>query len=124
MALKASEPSLLKALEARELGYCDRNNFSCKFSSASSTVRRLECQGSLKGHHGCVNTVSFSSDGQIVLTGSDDCKLILHDVGSLKRLSTVHSGHDHKCAFPSLTLVKVLFYISPTSFEPLKCNID
>ncbi len=97
MIVKASEPSLLKALEAREMRYRDRYDLNYKFSSASSTVRRLECQGTLKGHNGCVNTVSFSSDGQIVLTGSDDCRLILHDVGSLKKLSSVHSGHDHKC---------------------------
>ncbi len=107
MVVKASESSLLRALEAREVRHCNRNNFSYKFSSANSTVRRLECQGSMKGHDGCVNTVSFSSDGQVALTGSDDCKLMLHDVGSLKRLSSVHSGHDHKCAFPSLTLVRV-----------------
>ncbi len=125
MTLETSESSLIKALEAREVGHCDSNKFSCKFRSASSTVRRLECQGSLKGHYGCVNTVSFLSDGQIALTGSDDCKLILHDVGSLKCLSTVHSGHDHKCVlFPSLALMRVLFCIFPTYSEPPKCNID
>ncbi len=119
MVVKASEPSLLKALEAREVRYCDRYGLSYKFCSASSTVRRLECQGSLKGHYGCVNTVSFSSDGQIALTGSDDCKLMLHDVESLKRLSSVHSGHDHKCVFPFLALIRVSFYDLCLSNSPL-----
>lgn len=48
----------------------------------------------LKEHRGCVNTLCFSTDGNILLSGADDRKIILWDwqVGSSK--FSFHTGHD------------------------------
>ena len=36
-------------------------------------VRRLKMNGRLQGHQGCVNSVAFSSEGNLCISGSDDC---------------------------------------------------
>jgi len=60
---------------------------------SSMYIRRLELSGKLKGHNGCVNTVTFTPDGRWCLTGSDDCKLMLWDIESHTRKLSFNSGH-------------------------------
>jgi len=47
----------------------------------------------LAKHRGCVNTVSFNTDGDILVSGSDDWRVILWDweTGGIKL--SFHSGH-------------------------------
>ncbi len=40
---------------------------------------RLDIYRKLEKHRGCVNTVSFSEDGDILVSGSDDRRVILWD---------------------------------------------
>lgn len=49
----------------------------------------------LEKHRGCVNTVSFNESGDILVSGSDDRKVILWDweIGHAKL--SFHSGHVH-----------------------------
>lgn len=58
-------------------------------------VLRLDMYRKLERHKGCVNTVSFNADGGILVTGSDDMRVILWDweIGQVK-LSFL-SGHDN-----------------------------
>lgn len=51
-------------------------------------LRKLE-------HRGCVNTVSFSSDGDILVSGSDDHTVILWDWQSGLIKLSFHSGHNN-----------------------------
>lgn len=49
-------------------------------SSNPACVQRMELQQRLEGHHGCVNTCSFSSEaGDVLITGSDDLQIKLWD---------------------------------------------
>lgn len=47
------------------------------FAGNAHTLRRLELSGELRGHGGCVNTVSCTPDGRYWITGSDDMKLMV-----------------------------------------------
>lgn len=47
------------------------------FAGNAHTLRRLKLSGELRGHGGCVNTVSCTPDGQYWITGSDDMKLMV-----------------------------------------------
>lgn len=47
------------------------------FGGSPHTLRRLEISGVLRGHDGCVNTVSCTPDGRYWITGSDDQKLMV-----------------------------------------------
>lgn len=47
------------------------------FAGSAHTLRRLELSGELRGHGGCVNTVSCTPDGRYWITGSDDMKLMV-----------------------------------------------
>lgn len=51
--------------------------------SSPDILRRMQLSGELKGHRGCVNTVSCTPDGRYWITGSDDMKLM---VGVLSRV--------------------------------------
>ncbi|CAI5497198.1 unnamed protein product [Closterium sp. Naga37s-1] len=58
-------------------------------------VSRLELAARLEGHHGCVNTVSFTPCGDLLLSGSDDWSIVLWDwPRALQRLRW-RSGHEN-----------------------------
>lgn len=54
---------------------------------------RLDVLRKLEKHRGCVNTVSFNADGDIVISGSDDQMVILWDWDTGKVVLSFHSGH-------------------------------
>lgn len=56
---------------------------------------RLDLFAKLDKHRGCVNTVSFNADGDILVSGSDDRRVILWDwqTGCVKL--SFHSGHNN-----------------------------
>lgn len=64
----------------------------------------LECTKRLKGHHGCINALSLSPDGSLMLTGSDDLRVILwRDNVQV----AVHTGHLSNIFCVMFGLVKV-----------------
>ncbi|KAI1308657.1 WD and tetratricopeptide repeats protein 1 [Halotydeus destructor] len=56
-------------------------------------VRRLGLSKKLLGHHGCVNCLQWNWTGSLLISGSDDCELIVWEAGSGKKLTTVSTGH-------------------------------
>lgn len=56
---------------------------------------RFRIYRKLDNHRGCVNTVSFNADGDILISGSDDQKVILWnwDAGHIKL--SFDSGHSN-----------------------------
>lgn len=54
---------------------------------------RLDIFRKLEKHRGCVNTVSFNAYGDIVISGSDDRRIILWDWETGKIALSFHSGH-------------------------------
>ena len=69
-------------------GNCNNNERNCVVpESSSSNIQKLVLQNSslvlrdalkkrLKKHEGCVNTIQWSQDGECVVTGSDDCRVV------------------------------------------------
>ncbi|KRZ18209.1 DDB1- and CUL4-associated factor 8 [Trichinella zimbabwensis] len=58
-------------------------------------VRRLTAMNTLEAHEGCVNCLSFDPTGRLLVSGSDDCRLVLWDWALGKPSVTVPSGHTH-----------------------------
>ncbi|KAL3514963.1 hypothetical protein ACH5RR_021865 [Cinchona calisaya] len=77
----------------REVGELSTRNFAHRLVASEDLVLRLDIFGKLEQHRGCVNTVSFNADGNILLSGSDDRRVILWDweIGKVKL--SFHSGH-------------------------------
>ncbi|EOA16375.1 hypothetical protein CARUB_v10004525mg [Capsella rubella] len=77
----------------REVGGISSRNFSNRFSASEDLVLRLEIYKKLEKHKGCVNTVSFNAEGDVLISGSDDRRVILWDwqLGNVKL--SFHSGH-------------------------------
>ncbi|KAI9180564.1 hypothetical protein LWI28_006091 [Acer negundo] len=77
----------------RQLGHLSTRNFALRRAASQDLVLRLDVYKKLDKHRGCVNTVSFNPDGDILVSGSDDRRVILWDwqTGNVKLL--FHSGH-------------------------------
>ncbi|XP_020874360.1 DDB1- and CUL4-associated factor 8 isoform X1 [Arabidopsis lyrata subsp. lyrata] len=77
----------------REVGGISSRNFSNRFSASENLVLRLEIYKKLEKHKGCVNTVSFNAEGDVLISGSDDRRVVLWDwqLGNVKL--SFHSGH-------------------------------
>ena len=56
-------------------------------------MQRLEQDGILKGHEGCVNCLDWSSNGRILESGSYDFQLCLWDPFRKKRLQSINTKH-------------------------------
>ncbi|RAL48431.1 hypothetical protein DM860_005855 [Cuscuta australis] len=79
----------------REVGHLSPRNFALRLAAPEDLVRRLEIFRKLEKHSGCVNAVSFNHDGDILVSGSDDTRLILWDWQSGKVKLELHSGHNN-----------------------------
>ncbi|KAK1587994.1 hypothetical protein Q3G72_019030 [Acer saccharum] len=98
---KENMPLLDKILAERatlydyELIAGDNGKRLIAFGKMLDLVLRLDVYKKLDKHRGCVNTVSFNSDGDILVSGSDDRRVILWDwqTGNVKLL--FHSGHSN-----------------------------
>ncbi|GJQ14150.1 hypothetical protein GpartN1_g5941.t1 [Galdieria partita] len=59
-----------------------------------SFFQKLENVASLDGHRGCVNRLSFNEEGSLLLSGSDDCRLLVWDVAEKTLRHQIETGHD------------------------------
>ncbi|XP_003376119.1 bestrophin-1 [Trichinella spiralis] len=82
--------------------------FGYKAMGSLHFVRRLTAMKTLEAHDGCVNCLNFHPAGRLLISGSDDCRLILWDWALGKPLVTVPSGHTHN-------IFQVLIYCFSTS---------
>jgi DDB1- and CUL4-associated factor 8 len=71
---------MIDKIISRENGALSDHNFRVSASSVSSgLIHRLRKQQELTAHAGCVNTVTFSPDGEQLLSGSDDLQIVIWD---------------------------------------------
>ncbi|CAK9314444.1 unnamed protein product [Citrullus colocynthis] len=77
----------------REIGIARSRNFSCRFSASEIIVKQLNLEKKLNGHGGCVNAVEFNSTGDLLVSGSNDCKVILWDWARNFERFSYPSGH-------------------------------
>ncbi|XP_078159721.1 uncharacterized protein LOC144555308 isoform X2 [Carex rostrata] len=57
-------------------------------------VKRMTQYGKLYGHKGCVNTVCFNFNGDVLVSGSDDKDIIFWDWSMKRKMFSYNSGHN------------------------------
>ncbi|KAI6656326.1 DDB1- and CUL4-associated factor 6-like [Oopsacas minuta] len=83
------QPSRL--LASRQRGQATLTGLQLK--SGCRIPSRMRPDGRLTGHQGCVNTVSWSAQGDLLLSGSDDCQLNIYQWNRRILLQSIPSGH-------------------------------
>ena len=73
--------SMFTLLQRRETEVATPRRFFRQVTAPDSgLVSKLARRGdTLDGHDGCVNTLSFTGDGETLISGSDDQSIILWD---------------------------------------------
>eukprot|EP00051_Salpingoeca_urceolata_P018796 m.267315 g.267315 ORF g.267315 m.267315 type:complete len:679 (+) comp19283_c0_seq21:2018-4054(+) len=56
-------------------------------------IRRLQTAQTLEGHTGCVNSIRWSEDGSTLISGSDDCCVVLWRAPEYQRIAVIRTGH-------------------------------
>ncbi|CAL9022858.1 unnamed protein product [Prunus brigantina] len=79
----------------REVGELSARNFTHRVGGSEDLVLRLELYRKLEKHRGCVNTISFNAAGDILVSGSDDRRVILWNWETGKVQLSFHSGHNN-----------------------------
>ncbi|KAI4994731.1 hypothetical protein ZWY2020_034372 [Hordeum vulgare] len=77
----------------REIGSSSSRASSSQISGSEGLILRMSQYGKLRGHSGCVNTVSFNPAGDLLVSGSDDTDIILWDWLAKTKKLTYPSGH-------------------------------
>ncbi|KAK1589151.1 hypothetical protein Q3G72_030966 [Acer saccharum] len=77
----------------REMGFSRPRNVARRFSASQVLVERINLYQKLNGHQGCVNTVEFNSTGDLLVSGSDDKRVILWNWATGSKIFSYSSGH-------------------------------
>lgn len=80
------------SLRSREIGR-DLHQFVRHVCGARGLVQRLELQGRLEKHTGCVNTLHFNPSGTRLASGSDDLRVVIWDWAIRRAELEFDSGH-------------------------------
>lgn len=80
------------SLCSREIGR-DSHQFVRRVCGARGLVQRLELQGRLERHTGCVNTLHFNPSGTRLASGSDDLRVVIWDWAIRQTVLEFDSGH-------------------------------
>lgn len=82
----------IPSLRSREIGR-DAQQFVRRVCGARGLVQRLELQGRLEKHTGCVNTLHFNPSGSRLASGSDDLRVVIWDWAIRRAELEFDSGH-------------------------------
>ncbi|KAK2895901.1 DDB1- and CUL4-associated factor 8 [Channa argus] len=80
------------SLRSREIGRYS-HQFVRRVCGARGLVQRLELQGRLERHTGCVNTLHFNPSGTRLASGSDDLRVVIWDWAVRRAELEFESGH-------------------------------
>ncbi|XP_068668387.1 uncharacterized protein [Aristolochia californica] len=80
-------------ISRREIGGSRPLAFGRRIGSSEVLVKRLNLYGKLNGHKGCVNTVHFSPSGDLLVSGSDDKRIIFWNWAAKSEILSYASGH-------------------------------
>ncbi|PSR86625.1 DDB1- and CUL4-associated factor like [Actinidia chinensis var. chinensis] len=89
---KGSELGIIEIFR-RERGFSDPRTFARRISAAEAIVKQIDLYGKLKGHNGCVNTIQFNSSGDLLVSGSDDQKIMFWNWATKTLEFLYPSGH-------------------------------
>ncbi|XP_022023271.1 DDB1- and CUL4-associated factor 8 [Helianthus annuus] len=90
---KAIGHTVLSDICGREVGHLSTRKFAHRLAASEDLVLRLDLARKLEKHSGCVNTVSFNAHGDILVSGSDDRRVVLWDWESGSIKLCFDSGH-------------------------------
>lgn len=90
--LRGPEWRAVPSLRSREIGR-DSHQFVRRVCGARGLVQRLELQGRLERHTGCVNTLHFNPSGTRLASGSDDLRVVIWDWAVRRAELEFYSGH-------------------------------
>uniref|UniRef100_A0AAR2L8J8 DDB1 and CUL4 associated factor 8 n=1 Tax=Pygocentrus nattereri TaxID=42514 RepID=A0AAR2L8J8_PYGNA len=80
------------SLRAREIGRGSAQ-FVRRVCGSRGLVQRLELQGRLERHSGCVNTLHFNPSGTRLASGSDDLRVVIWDWARRRAELEFDTGH-------------------------------
>ena len=94
-------------LRRRESMILDPDRFASRYQVTPSYIDRLGLETILDGHRGCVNCLQWSNDGNLLASGSDDCKVMIWQPFSKAKsatpISTDHEGNIFSVKFMPYT---------------------
>lgn len=90
--LRGPEWRAVPSLRSREIGR-DSHQFVRRLCGARGLVQRMELQGRLERHTGCVNTLHFNPSGTRLASGSDDLRVVIWDWAVRRAELEFDSGH-------------------------------
>lgn len=94
---KCSDGNILKLLDSQSIDSQKVPNHDHRlmraFQMHSSLVHRLALDTVMEGHQGCVNALTWNSEGSMLLSGSDDTRVNLWDYSNRKLVHSLDSGH-------------------------------
>ena len=64
-----------------------------QIAESREIIQRMRLMKRLDVHQGCVNTLSWNKKGTLLLSGSDDHKLIITNPFNYKKVHEVHTSH-------------------------------
>ncbi|XP_056413674.1 DDB1- and CUL4-associated factor 6 isoform X3 [Hyla sarda] len=85
--------NLLWDVRKRTLGLHEPDTVRINYLGRREFIQRLKLETTLNVHDGCVNTISWNSTGEYLLSGSDDTTLVICNPYSKKVLTQIRSGH-------------------------------
>lgn len=64
-------------------------------STTREQIMRLKLDKTLTGHHGCVNCMQWNNTGQVLVSGSDDCNVVIwqNPAGPKVRKNIIKTNH-------------------------------
>ncbi|XP_077286810.1 DDB1- and CUL4-associated factor 8 [Arctopsyche grandis] len=121
------EWSVIKELMNRELGNsirpgkCGKSDviFEQRFYGSLHAVERLELMYKLNKHKGCVNSINFHPEGNLLASGSDDLNIIIWDwaTNTVRRIVKT----DHKS---NIFQSRFLYLNSTSQIDIVSCARD
>ncbi|XP_041439089.1 DDB1 and CUL4 associated factor 6 S homeolog isoform X2 [Xenopus laevis] len=84
---------LLWDVRKRSLGLGEPDVVRINYLGRREFVQRLKLEATLNVHDGCVNSISWGSTGEYILSGSDDTTLVITNPYDKKVLTRIRSGH-------------------------------
>lgn len=117
---KLNSYSFIKNRSYSSISRCTPDQSKSLFSIPAN----LQLIGELDAHQGCVNTLSWNSTGSLLVSGSDDCHLMIHNWPRLLTQLTIRYDmiriSEYRCIlFLLYYVIWVLFILIYSSFKLL-----
>ena len=80
-------------LTINNCGKCSSPQIRKRICSSSSFVKRFDTEHRLQAHRGCVNCINFSHEGDRLVSGSDDLKIVAWDWRKGEKVMAFQSHH-------------------------------